>query len=375
VTDDWIKHQILIETSKIPEGVLSIWRSSQNNDPVWDEFLAKSPMGQFQQSSMWAEVKAVDGWECLRVVATIDDQVAGGFQILWRRTRLGRIGYVSKGPVVVPETQNLVDRLAVLMRDQARENKILALVVQPPDESQLTSDILGRCGFIQSNPMGVIESTLIIDVSKGHDVLDKGMNRNSRRLARLAKQSGVLIKEGTPEDIGLFFNLMKETCKRQGTRPNPGSVEALGQLWRTFSRHNQLRVFFAEYDHEVIAGLLNIVFGKKVSLWKKGWNFKGHDCYPNDLLYYETLHWACTTNYNHCDFAALDPNIADAMINGRQLSETQQKTRDIFNIRFGGIPKLLPPARIWIANRFIRFWYNNLVDRTGLLLLSRKLFM
>jgi hypothetical protein len=37
-------------------------------------------MGQFQQSSMWAEVKAVDGWECLRVVATIDEQIAVVFR-------------------------------------------------------------------------------------------------------------------------------------------------------------------------------------------------------------------------------------------------------------------------------------------------------
>jgi lipid II:glycine glycyltransferase (peptidoglycan interpeptide bridge formation enzyme) len=200
------------------------------------------------------------------------------------------------------------------------------------------------------------------------------MNRNSRRLVRLAKRSDVVIKEGTPEDVGLFFNLMNETCKRQGTRPNPGSVEALEQLWRTLSRHNQLRVFFAEYDHEVIAGLLNIVFGKKVSLWKKGWNFKGLDRYPNDLLYYETLHWACTNNYNHCDLVSLDPNIADAMLNGRQLSATQQKTRDMFNIRFGGAPQLLPPARIWIENRFIRFCYH-MVDRTGFLLMIKKIFM
>jgi len=373
VIDDWIKHQTLIETSKISEGSLSIWRSSQNSDAAWDEFLLRSPMGQFQQSSMWAEVKAVDGWECLRVVATIDDQLAGGFQILWRQTRLGRIGYVSKGPVVVPEIQNLVDRLVVLMRDQSRDHKILALIVQPPDESHITSDVLARCGFIQSNPMGVIESTLVIDVSKGEDVVDKGMSKNTRRQIRFARKSGITIREGTVEDIGLFFNLMKATCKRQGTSPNPASVEALGQLWRTFSGHDRLRVFFAEYDHEVIAGLLNIVFGEKVSLWKKGWNFKGRNCYPNDLLYYETLHWACTHNFKQCDFAALDPNIADALLNGRQLSAAQQKTRDMFNIHFGGIPKLLPPARIWIANRFIRFCYN-LVDRTGLLLLIKKIF-
>lgn len=373
MTDEWLKRYTLIESCKTPEGLLSIWYSLGSSDTAWDEFLMKTSLGQFQQSSMWAQVKAVDGWECLRVVATIEDQIAGGFQILWRRTRLGRIGYVSKGPVAVPETPGLIERLIVLIRDQARQHKILALIVQPPDDSQITSDILGRFQFIQSNPMGVIETTLVIDVSKGHDVLDKGMNRNSRRQVRLAKKSGVVIKEGAIDDIGLFFNLMSETCKRQGTRPNPGSVEALGQLWRAFARHNRLRVFFAEYNHEVIAGLLNIVFGRTVYLWKKGWNFKGRECYPNDLLYYEILHWACSNNFNHCDFAALDRNIADALINGRPLSEAQQKTRDMFNIRFGGMPKLLPPARIWIADPIMNFAYENILVRLKLLSMLQKL--
>ena len=181
MTAEWLKQYRLIESSKTEEGLLSFWHSPGNSDASWDEFLMKTPMGQFQQSSMWAQVKEVEGWECLRVVATLKDQIAGGFQILWRNTRLGRIGYVSKGPVAVPETQSLIERLVVLMCDQARKNKILALIVQPPDDSQITSDILGHYHFIQSNPMGVIETTLLVDVSNGKEALDKGMSRKDTR--------------------------------------------------------------------------------------------------------------------------------------------------------------------------------------------------
>ncbi len=321
----------------------------------------KTPMGQFQQSSMWAQVKDVDGWESLRVVATLKDHIAGGFQILWRNTRLGRIGYASKGPVAVPETQSLIERLVILMGDQARKNNILGLLVQPPDDSQITSDILGRHHFIRSNPMGVIETTLLVDVSKGKEALDEGMSRKTRRNVRLANHSGVTIREGTEKDVDLFFNLMSATCERQGVKPNPPTEEALHQLWLTFSEHHCLRVTFAEYHHEVFAGSLNIVFGKKVNLWKKGWNFKYPDRYPNDLLYYEILHWACSNKFNHCDFIAFDRSIADALQKGVPLSDAQEKSRHIFNLRFGGVPKLLPPARIWIANPLLRFSYENIL--------------
>ena len=178
--------------------------------------------------------------------------------------------------------------------------------------------------------MGVIETTLLVDVSKGKEALDKGMSRKTRKNVRLANQRGVTIREGTEEDIGLFFNLMSATCKRQGVKPNPPTEKALRQLWLTLSKHNCLRVTFAEYNHEVLAGSLNILFGKKVNLWKKGWNFKHPECYPNDLLYYEILHWACSNNFNHCDFIAFDRSIADALQKGAPLSDAQEKSRHIF---------------------------------------------
>ena len=167
MTAEWLSRYCLIESSKTEEGSLSFWYSPGNSDASWDEFLMATPMGQFQQSSMWAQVKEAEGWESLRVVATIADQIVGGFQILWRNIFFGRIGYVSKGPIASPETQSLIEQLLILMCNQARKNKILALIVQPPDDSQITSDILGHHHFIQSNPMGVIETTLLVDVSKG----------------------------------------------------------------------------------------------------------------------------------------------------------------------------------------------------------------
>jgi peptidoglycan pentaglycine glycine transferase (the first glycine) len=357
----WLKQYHLIESCMTEEGLLSFWNSTGNSDASWDEFLMKTPLGQFQQSSMWAQVKEVDGWECLRVVATLNDQIVGGFQILLRNTPLGRIGYASKGPLAVPETQGLVELLVAQMRNQANKNKMIGLIVQPPDDSRITSDILGQHHFTQSNPMEVIETTLLVDVSKGKEALDKGMSRKTRRNVRLASQSGVTIREGTEEDIALFFNLMSATCERQGVKPNPPTEDSLRRLWLTFSKHNCLRVTFAEYNHEVLSGILSIVFGKKVNLWKKGWNYNYPDQHPNDLLYYETFHWACSNNFNHCDFIAFHRSIADALQQGIPLSDAQEKSRHIFNLRFGGVPKILPLARIWIANPLLRFGYENVL--------------
>lgn len=358
----------LIESSDTEEGLLSIWHSSAKSDASWDDFLMKTPLGQFQQSSMWAHVKEVDGWECLRVVATRNDQIIGGFQILWRGTFLGRIGYVSKGPIAVPETPGMIERLAVMMRNEAEKHKILALIVQPPDESLMTLAILSRHNFVQSNPMKVIESTYLIDVKMDIGLREEKFSKTTRWKIRKAQKNGVLIREGDISDIPVFFNLMLATCKRQGAAPNPSSVDALRTLWKTFLQQGCVRLTLAVCNDNIIAANLYLLFGNRVTFLKKGWSGHQVNLFPNELLTYEGIQWSRQhKDYNQFDFAGINRGIAEALIAGRALSAEQKISRDIFQLHFGGVPKLLPPARIWIANSFVRFVYNHVVVRLRLL--------
>src|SRR5262245_61106752 len=76
------------------------WHSSASlSDAACDEFLRSTPLGHFQQTSLWSQVKATEGWHILREMMLIGGEIVGGFQILYRPSRFGRVGYLSKGPV------------------------------------------------------------------------------------------------------------------------------------------------------------------------------------------------------------------------------------------------------------------------------------
>ena len=66
----------------------------------WDEFLCSCPKGEYQQSSSWAQFKRMDGWQTCRVIARKAGAIAGGFQLLWKKRKGCKVGYVSRGPVV-----------------------------------------------------------------------------------------------------------------------------------------------------------------------------------------------------------------------------------------------------------------------------------
>ena len=91
----------------LEEGTVTAWISRDGTDTFWDDFLSQTPLGQFQQSTIWARAKHSEGWRSVRVLFTVEDVLVGGFQLLERSSLWGRIGYVSKGPVILADRMPL----------------------------------------------------------------------------------------------------------------------------------------------------------------------------------------------------------------------------------------------------------------------------
>ena len=108
-------HYAPVCSRRINGRLAAAWSSAELEDSNWDDFLEATPLGHFQQSSLWARAKDIDGWRPLRTILTLDGQIAGGFQILTRHTRFGLIGYVSKGPVLIKEEDGLLDFMMELV--------------------------------------------------------------------------------------------------------------------------------------------------------------------------------------------------------------------------------------------------------------------
>jgi hypothetical protein len=347
-------------------GPLAVWRSAAVSDRDWDQFLRSTPLGQYQQSSLWAEYKTVEAWQPHRIVVTRDDAIVGGFQILWKNTRLGRIGYLSKGPVAGGDEPSLARELAILVREQVKALRLRALVAQPPDEGTQVSVALEALAFVRSNPMGIIESTLLVDLGAGIESVRSRIHRSMRQDIRV-RRKGVTVREGTAADMGVFFNLMAQICARRKQDPSPSNAGALQKLWEVFSRHDSIRLSIAEFEQTPIAGCLYINFGERVTAWKKGWDNRFRSQNPNALLNDESFEWACSHHYQIYDYAAFDVTMARRMLAGDSIARTESNGRYFFLTRFGGIPKLLPKALIFISNPFLRWCYRNLVVRLDVL--------
>jgi hypothetical protein len=334
------------------------WHSPALLDPPWDDFLRRVDCGQYQQSSLWAEFKAGEGWRHHRVIVTRGSDIVGGFQILWKKKGPWRIGYVSKGPAAHSAAPNLAITLRQLLVAATRELRLDALILQPPDETPAEAAAYAHAGFVQSNPLAVIEATYVVDLNADMETLLTRMSASMRRNLRKALKRPSTVRAGSEQDLGIFFALMSATCRRQETRPNPSSEDAIRLLWRIFSPHESVRVTLVECEGQVPAAKLSLCFGDRLTVWKKGWNGGQGDWHPNELLEHEALSWARSKGCRLCDFCSFDREAAERILAGEPATSLRLSSRDEYHMRFGGRPMLLPRAQILIPNPLMRWLYR-----------------
>jgi len=314
----------------------------------WDEFLEAQEEGQFQQTTFWARAKEPEGWRPFRLLLRQDQQIVGGVQVLVKQTRLGRVGFVSKGPVVGPGAESGLRQLHQSLIQAQREQGWLALVLQAPDRAQAAGPEPGL-GFLRERMLGVIQSTLVVDLSVGREAVQAGFRRTVRKEIRQAQERGVSIVEGQEAELPAFFALMDATCRRQQTKPNPPDLPATQALWKAFAARGQARLHFAVHEGRKLAGGLSLFFGPRATFWKKGWSQTETELHANTLLTSDAIRWAADHGYRGLDFVVLDRDIAEAMTQKRELPADAPTRRDWFNLGFGGQGWLLPPA--WIRFR------------------------
>jgi hypothetical protein len=343
--------------ASLPGGITA-WLSDDALDEGWDEFLSSTALGQIQQSSRWGLGKGGEGWRVSRVILTRGSVGLGGFQILYRCTRIGNVAYISKGPVLRDEEEQTWQAALSAVIWVTRARRFRALILQPPDLSRVSESLILRLGFLPEKLQGVIDATLWFELGGTPQTVLQKMPGYNRTFIRQAVRKGVTVREGGESDLPLFFDLMITTCQRQGVAPNPRTLEDVRRTWRAFSVGGRMRIMFAEREGKTLAALAAFAFGDRITLWKKGWTSESADLRPNHLLYYDALCWGQRVGASFCDFYSVRRDIAETILAGGLLSAEQARSRDRFHLGFGGRPVLLPCAAIFIPNTAMRLSYR-----------------
>lgn len=327
--------------------------SEDNPAPEWDRFVADTEGGHHVQTSLWATLKASQGWKTLRLSVWRYGSIVAGAQVLVNKYPIiGSVGYVPKAPLCAIKDVDLVIKIIEWLRLTSLERKLTMLAVQPPNNAAPISALLLNDGFHSSSlELGPVAS-ILLDLSPDLDNILSRTKRQTRQNINRSIREGITIHECLDEELGFFYRLYLATAKRQNFRPYKREYFEL--MRDIMAPNGYFQIIFAKYRDEIISALLLAPFRDTVVAKILGWSGRYKEMRPNEAVFWGAILWAKDRGYRFFDFEGIDKEGARQVLRGEELPEKIRHSPDHLKYGFSGQVVIYPETYEFIPRRLYR---------------------
>ena len=140
--------------------------------------------------------------------------------------------------------------------------------------------------------------TYILKLNRDMEEIWRGFHKNLRRGIEKARRSGIIVREGSKDDLNYIYDLL---IKRNRIHT---SKEFVLEVFKKFQPN--VKVFIAEKNGEKLSGIVNICYNKKVSFWIGSPKFSYRGINPNELVFYESIKWAKENGFKYYEIMGAD---------------------------------------------------------------------
>ena len=258
---------------------------------AWDAFVASTPPSPYLQTTTWAAVKALNGWE-RAAVAVAGPAGPIGAQVLTHRVGPApwSVGYAPRGPVApaLALDEAGVRRWTAALRALAAHRRISHVVVDPEIETggPEASWFLAAGWRPAASPQPA--RSRWIDLALPADELWADLRGKWRQYVQKARRSGVVVTEGGLSDLAAFYAIYAETAERAGfTHRTEATYRA---AFAGFAARGAARLLFARDESGApVATLMLIGWGRRVVEPYGGMTVAGAASRANYLLKWEAI--------------------------------------------------------------------------------------
>ena len=325
-----------------PTTAFQLTTDTEAMNPAWDAFVESTAGGHHAQTSMWAQVKSVLGWDSVRFVVNQGEVIVGGVQLLTRDVgRLGRVGFAPRGPLLTSQDPRLLDELLAAIVDFGRTERIRYLKIQPPTDRQDLVAALQAHGWSSSALEAAPTATIRINLEPPADEILARMRRSTRQNVRRAERAGLRVRVGCECDLAAYWALIEATSSRQGFVPYPARYYET--MWRVFAAGGRARLLMAELDGCLWSSTLLVGFADSVTTKMSGWS-GARGVSPNESMHWSGMLWAKECGYRWYDFDGVSRSLALALRSDADKSESGLLGVAGFKLGFGGEVALFPEA-------------------------------
>lgn len=277
----------------------------KNYAKTWDNFIIEnSSPAAFLQSWDWGSFKenafryAIynDNNELIAVAQFIKQRLPGGKFYL----------NCPKGPIWKLEAGiwklEIFNLITNEIKKIAKQEKIVFFRIAPPYDHKNIKTKKQKNTFIKPKILTNLkepEKTLLLDLQHSEDELLKNMHHKTRYNIRLAEKKNIKIRVGNENDIDIFYDLLKETAKRD--KINIFNKEYYNKLLIT-NYKLPTTLFIAEHNNKPLSAIVVIGFGDTATYLYGASSNEHRNLMPNYLIQWHAIRWAKQNKYKYYDF-------------------------------------------------------------------------
>ena len=289
------------------------------NKQIWNKFVASNSWpASFLQSWEWGEFNEkileneIQRWAIfdkneLRIILMLIKKPVAANKYYY---------YCPRGLIWQKEYQDKRVNLygALLKKLKIELKDAVFLRTCPPAEfKNYMHGFMQRFGF--SKPKILIHTkepgkTLILDLTKSQKEILAEMHHKTRYNIRLAEKKGVKVREMNKmtrlNDIGLLYNLLKQTGKRNKIHIYDKNYYA--KLINYFTDNDEslkLKLYVAEYKNKPLAAMLVVYFGHTATYLHGASGDEHRELMPNHLIQWTAINQAKEAGMEVYDFLGI----------------------------------------------------------------------
>lgn len=277
---------------------------TKETEQEYTEFLESHERCNFQQSLEWGKVKT--NWIKEVVLAEDENHKIIGSICVWIRKMpiFGNMMYSSRGPVCDIHDKKVLEQLTDGIKELGKKYNAFVLRIEPDikKDDQEFRKIVEEIGYkIKDDAKDFkdeIQPRFVfrLDIKgKTEDEVLAGCHQKTRYNIRLAKRKGVVVKEGTREDLKDFHKIMIETGSRDGF-----IIRSLDYFEKMYDElaPKHMKLLMAYYEDKPISGIIPIMYGNKTWYLYGASSNQHRNLMPNYLLQWEMIRQSIQ---NKCD--------------------------------------------------------------------------
>lgn len=282
--------------------------TDEKDKQEYKKFLEGHERCNFQQSLEWGKVKS--NW-INEVVLSEDEsgKINGAVSVLIRKIPVfGNIMYSSRGPICDIHDIEVMKQLTDGIKELAKKYNAFVYKAEPDIESsdEEFKKIVTNLGYNikddAKNFREEIQPRYVFRLNikdKTEDEIFAGFHSKTRYNVRLATRKGVVVKEGTREDLKIFHKIMIETGARDVFIIRPLSY--FEKMYDELAPEH-MKLLLAYYEDKPISGVIPIMYGNKTWYLYGASSNEHRNLMPNYLLQWEMIKMAIARKDDIYDF-------------------------------------------------------------------------